>query len=194
MSDLHIPTPCHESWDGMTPAGNGRHCATCNHLVIDVASMPLTEGRRVLDDVATALSGNGGRTCVRAHATPDGRLVPGRRKLLTSALAGILACSIAGCGGDGPDLVQPPGTTTQPTSAQPQPSGTVTPTHHGGRVLMGDICEAPVKGKIVTTPVTSDPPMPQPLTGTPVPRPPGPQDVVVGTVHVDDRPRTPPAE
>jgi hypothetical protein len=168
MSDLHIPIPCHESWDGMTPAGDGRHCAACNHLVIDVAGMPVAEGRRVLDTVATVLTGNGRRTCVRAHATPSGRLVPGRRKLLTSALAGILACSIAGCAGDGPDLVEPQPRPAPPAKAQPLPADSGAPMERGGRVLMGDIC---VKGRIVTPPVTTDPPTPAPLTGTPVPRP-----------------------
>ena len=192
MSDLHIPTPCHESWDRMTPTGNGRHCATCDHVVIDVASMPVTEGRRVLDDVATALTAGGRRTCVRAHATPAGRLVPGRRKLLTSALAGILACTVAGCGGDGPDLVKPQ---ESPTTGQQMPMGIVTAPEPRGHLLKGDVCEAPAKGKVIAPPVTTDPPTPTPLTGTPVPRPKGPQDtIVVGTVHVDDQPRTPPAE
>lgn len=32
---IHIPEPCAESWDAMTPTGSGRHCAACQKTVID---------------------------------------------------------------------------------------------------------------------------------------------------------------
>jgi hypothetical protein len=188
MSDLHIPTPCHESWDGMTPTENGRHCATCNHVVIDIASMPVAEGRRVLKDVATTVAEKGKRTCVRAHATPAGRLVPGRRKLLTGALAGMLACAIAGCSGDGPELGQPHPKPSRPTTEQQMPMGVVDAPNPDDEALVGDASEAPV------APVTTgNPPVHPPLMGVPVPPPRRPDDgLVVGTVHVDDAHRTPP--
>ncbi|HEX3134010.1 MAG TPA: hypothetical protein VHX44_10570 [Planctomycetota bacterium] len=108
MSDLHIPTPCHESWDGMTPTENGRHCAACNHVVVDVTSMPVAQGRQVLAQVAHGLVASfDKRTCVRAHANPSGRLVPGRRKLLTPALVVMLASAMTGCIGDGSELGKP---------------------------------------------------------------------------------------
>ena len=105
MSDLHIPAPCHESWETMRPVTNGRHCASCNHAVVDVTNMAVAEGRRVLAELTATLHREPSRrTCVRAHATPTGRLVPGRRKLLTTALAAMLASTMAGCVGDGPEL------------------------------------------------------------------------------------------
>lgn len=198
MSDLHIPTPCHENWDAMTPAGNGRHCASCDHQVIDVASLPVAEGRRVLTEVAARVKSGGKRTCVRAHTTPAGRLVAGRRKLLTTALAGILACSMAGCVGAGPDL-QSSGTTSgsshheptvtgTPKAGQPPLTLTGTPRVQSqpkpGKTMVtkGDVCEVPIKGKIVA-PTPVDPPKPEPK----------PDDgIVVGTVHVDDGARVPP--
>lgn len=125
MSDLHIPTPCHESWDAMTPTSTGRHCAACNHTVLDVTELPVAEGRQVLAEVATTLRHSGKRICVRAHATPSGRLLPGRRKLLTPALVTLLACTMAGCVGDGPDLATPQPSTTQ--SATPQTPQSVSP-------------------------------------------------------------------
>ncbi len=33
-----IPDECHESWDTMSPAPSGRHCAQCNKTVIDFTS------------------------------------------------------------------------------------------------------------------------------------------------------------
>lgn len=35
MLRLSLPTPCHESWDAMTPTAVGRHCAACQKVVID---------------------------------------------------------------------------------------------------------------------------------------------------------------
>ncbi len=152
MSDLHIPTPCHESWDGMTPAMNGRHCATCNHTVLDVTSMPVAQGRQVLAEVASTLQTSGKRICVRAHATPAGRLVVGRRKLLTPALVTLLACAMGGCVGEGPDLVGTSQPSVQPTTQQtPLLTGepVVRPAPHAHvEALQGDVCISPKVGTV----------------------------------------------
>ncbi len=36
---LNIPTPCHESWDKMTPAEKGKFCSSCKKEVIDFTKM-----------------------------------------------------------------------------------------------------------------------------------------------------------
>ncbi|MBN9297935.1 MAG: carboxypeptidase-like regulatory domain-containing protein [Filimonas sp.] len=36
---LHIPEPCHENWDSMTPEGRGRFCASCAKTVVDFTAM-----------------------------------------------------------------------------------------------------------------------------------------------------------
>jgi hypothetical protein len=164
MSDLHIPTPCHEAWDGMTPMANGRHCAACNQVVVDVTSLPVAEGRQVLAEVAQGLvTTPGRRTCVRAHANPSGRLVPGRRKLLTPALVMILASAMTGCIGDGPELVKPHTTQTeepavvQPTN-QPLPlqgAPIRRPVPQEIAALQGDVCLSPKLGT-VAPPVEPD--------------------------------------
>jgi len=37
---ISIPMPCIESWDKMTPKENGKHCDSCNKLVVDFTTMP----------------------------------------------------------------------------------------------------------------------------------------------------------
>jgi len=32
---LSVPKPCHQSWDDMTPVSGGKHCSSCNKVVID---------------------------------------------------------------------------------------------------------------------------------------------------------------
>ncbi|MFX6803812.1 hypothetical protein ABTH20_20355, partial [Acinetobacter baumannii] len=36
---LHIPTPCHEDWDKMTPVQKGKFCGSCNKEVVDFSLM-----------------------------------------------------------------------------------------------------------------------------------------------------------
>ncbi|MBX3268656.1 MAG: hypothetical protein KF729_00250 [Sandaracinaceae bacterium] len=37
---LHIVSPCGEDWDHMEAVGRGRHCARCDHVVVDLSRMP----------------------------------------------------------------------------------------------------------------------------------------------------------
>lgn len=58
---IHIPTPCHENWDAMTPQQQGRFCQSCAKTVVDFTNMTDSE---VLNYFAKA-SGN---TCGRFMA------------------------------------------------------------------------------------------------------------------------------
>lgn len=40
---VSIPKPCNESWDKMTPNGNGRHCDSCDKTVVDFTAMTLEQ-------------------------------------------------------------------------------------------------------------------------------------------------------
>jgi CarboxypepD_reg-like domain len=39
ITNITIPTPCHQSWQQMTPAGQGRHCQSCDKIVTDFTAM-----------------------------------------------------------------------------------------------------------------------------------------------------------
>lgn len=41
--NIHIPKPCHESWDAMTRDAQGRHCALCNKTVIDFTNWSIED-------------------------------------------------------------------------------------------------------------------------------------------------------
>lgn len=58
---IHIPTPCHENWDAMTPQQQGRFCQSCAKTVVDFTAMTDNE---VLN-YFTKASGN---TCGRFTA------------------------------------------------------------------------------------------------------------------------------
>ena len=36
---IHIPHPCHQNWNEMTPNGEGRHCRSCTKSVVDFTGM-----------------------------------------------------------------------------------------------------------------------------------------------------------
>ena len=55
---LHIPKPCHEDWNQMTPVAKGKFCASCNKQVVDFSLM---SDQQVLNYFSTAT----GKTCGR---------------------------------------------------------------------------------------------------------------------------------
>jgi len=59
---IHIPTPCHENWDAMTPEAKGRFCGSCAKVVVDFSVMTDNE-------VLNYLKKNSGSTC--GHFTSD---------------------------------------------------------------------------------------------------------------------------
>lgn len=57
-TSIHIPQPCAKSWDAMTPASGGRHCATCQKTVVDFSLKSDAE-------ILAYLAGAKGETCGR---------------------------------------------------------------------------------------------------------------------------------
>ncbi|HYG52587.1 MAG TPA: OmpA family protein [Flavobacteriales bacterium] len=49
---IHIPEPCHENWDTMTHAEQGRHCKKCDKVVMDFAGYSDQKLRQVISNMA----------------------------------------------------------------------------------------------------------------------------------------------
>ena len=153
MTDLRIASPCHESWEGMTPDGRGRHCASCAKTVVDVTAMSPGDARAFVADELPARIGRGDRVCVRAHADARGRLLrPGaRRYLLTNGLAAVLAVTMAGCGGESPKVivgdVYDPAATPNHATPEPRMGKPALPRPAEEPPMVGLI--APMRGEVV---------------------------------------------
>ncbi|MBA3684284.1 MAG: hypothetical protein H0W72_03480 [Planctomycetes bacterium] len=186
MSDLRIASPCHERWDGMTPDGQGRHCASCAKTVVDVSTMAPSQADRFLRMELPERIAQGEHVCVRSAADAAGRLRRSRAKryLLTNGLAAIIAMSAYGCGGDQQPTVAQPTTHTQqqPVSDPPPPMGSPAPivdpeptSPEMGKVAM------PIQGEVHMGAVA--PRERAPVTPTPVEDP-----AVMGDVCVPEKP------
>ncbi len=55
---LHIPEPCHENWQQMTPNEQGRHCLSCQKTVVDFTFM---SDQEILDHISRATASVCGR-------------------------------------------------------------------------------------------------------------------------------------
>lgn len=92
--DLKIPAPCAEDFDEMTPAGPGRHCASCCSVVHDMSAMTEREAARFL------AARRGQPTCVHFNLRPDGSIV--YRREPAHPLAPVMAVALAACTPHGP--------------------------------------------------------------------------------------------
>lgn len=48
VPSFDLPEPCSKSWDDMSPVRNGRHCHSCDHLVVDFEGWKPEEIRNYL--------------------------------------------------------------------------------------------------------------------------------------------------
>jgi hypothetical protein len=89
MRTIHLPVaePCHERWDAMEPAAQGRFCQRCTTAVHDVSG--LTE-----PETAALLAANAGRSiCVRYAHDAAGNI----RHRRPAALAMVAVAALAAC-------------------------------------------------------------------------------------------------
>jgi len=54
---LHIPEPCHENWQQMTPQEQGRFCGSCRKMVIDFSVMSDKEILHYISSAGTQVCG-----------------------------------------------------------------------------------------------------------------------------------------
>ncbi|NSL85606.1 carboxypeptidase-like regulatory domain-containing protein [Chitinophaga sp. Mgbs1] len=93
---IHIPKPCSQSWDTMTPAAGGRFCSSCRKTVVDFSMM---SHREILDYLQTT----SGSSCGYFHAsqlnTPLTPVQPAKRRYVVSGLlASLLALVLPAAG------------------------------------------------------------------------------------------------
>lgn len=66
LPQIHIPTPCHESWEAMTGDARARFCTGCRKHVHNLSEMTRDEARTVLERAEEHI-------CVRFFPGADGR-------------------------------------------------------------------------------------------------------------------------
>ncbi|RYU81079.1 carboxypeptidase-like regulatory domain-containing protein [Hymenobacter persicinus] len=109
---LQIPSPCAESWDAMTPRGAGRHCASCEQVVMDFTEKTDAEILAILKAAA------GGHACGRLRPDQLGRPLRGfnvapRVSRWSTAVAATLALLL------GRSLTAPEARAQAPTNQHP---------------------------------------------------------------------------
>ena len=148
-TDYFIPEPCHESWDGMSPTEQGRHCAVCNKVVLDLTRTPAARAQATL---AAALD-RGDKVCARVvvDSRKRARFARLHRHVLTNGLALLLG---AGAMAAEPSPVPGDGAAHPAPIVQPVKPDAEIPVIMGELVVTGDLCEVP---KPDDKPVAADP-------------------------------------
>lgn len=158
MTSYHIPEPCHENWDAMSPTERGRHCAVCAKEVVDLTERDAAEARELLERKRAA----SGAICARVRVDQRKRLVLGRfrRHVLTNGLALLMATGaagmLAGCEIAPPTVMGE----MQPVAVDPDPDPQPKP--DPGHEIMGDVVMVEM-GEIAPQPGPK--PEPQPDAG-----------------------------
>lgn len=168
LMSIHIPNPCHEDWDQMSPEGSGRFCSSCSKIVVDFTSMTDDEVRNYL------LQHKGHHTCGRFYtkqlaqpAQPETLTIPRtwfvqlpRSRQLFYAVAlffmvGISSCSFSD---NPPAKTMPAATGIIAITAAPAPDTNRIPPSREERV-MGEPAPAQPSGIVPEESVTMGAPL-----------------------------------
>ncbi|MBC6612375.1 carboxypeptidase-like regulatory domain-containing protein [Hymenobacter sp. BT507] len=143
---ITIPTPCHESWQHMTPTAQGRHCAACQTVVVDFTQFSDAELLAYLGQ------GAGQATCGRFRAGQLGR--PLRPALATNTVSRWRAWLAAAVAVWGLREVAVPAVRAQVPVEQREPNiGTIS-------LTMGLVAQPPVVVRGVVLDSVSQEPLP----------------------------------
>lgn len=92
----HIPEPCHESWEQMTPVEKGRFCSSCTKPVIDFTRMTDLQVQGFMNQATGSVCGRMSITQLNREFTPYMEIAPRAFSLhalvLGTALTTFSAC------------------------------------------------------------------------------------------------------
>ncbi|MCR9162647.1 MAG: hypothetical protein ACE37F_03240 [Nannocystaceae bacterium] len=106
-SEIRIPEPCNEDWEGMTPEQRGRFCAACQKTVHDLSAMTERDAKVLLatdEDICVSYLSDARGTVQfrRPQLVPANRLL--RRASVASAAGLSLALAACAPHGEGPKI------------------------------------------------------------------------------------------
>lgn len=164
MTDLHLPIakPCHEDWDAMDPASNGRFCHSCSKSVHDLTDLTEDEAKVVLAQHA------GGRVCVRYNVDNAGTI-----RFRAAARVAVAGLALAACTPH--DRVE-----QRPTTIETMPTANPTPT-------VPTVVEPEVEAKMGEAPIV-EPSKVEPMMGDISAPTPPPVQHVKGEIAVPNEP------
>lgn len=136
-SELAIPSPCTQAWDGMTGTATKRHCESCQKHVHNFARMTPRQIDRVIAE-------NRGHLCARITRRADGSLVTAQElagssfaakaaSLLLGAAISTAAAHAQSSSGEGKAIVS--GRFTAPNGGPPPSQGYVVFAANGKSIL-----------------------------------------------------------
>jgi hypothetical protein len=90
---IEIPTACHENWNVMTPAVQGKYCASCEKTVVDFTTMSDAEIFRIINKNKSGLCGRFDETQLTRPILQPGQ--PIKKKYWAMLMTALLSISSA---------------------------------------------------------------------------------------------------
>ena len=151
---IDIPQPCHENWQAMTPAEQGRHCAACDKVVMDFTAMSEAEIKAFFAQKPKKTCGRFRPDQLRTYTLPTQGFRIGWRPALAAiglGLSAVLAYPSVAIAQDQTAYSHP-----EQQGDTPKPNANLDVLHIKGQVLIQDNHETyPLPGVYVSIHTTS---------------------------------------